>query len=434
MKRFVAVLVALLLCIIGPLPFVTETDSNVYAAEHVMTQEIVTGPDTPSEDNAYILFRETPVMHSMSFEDGVGTDRYSNVTYNEIVRFDGVEARQVWKENLLYMRLDPSFASPEDSVFKIEFDYWDYSGVGWLFLDYTTADSDTVYSRIRILKEGDVEGAPKWHRVTVYVTDASFRQAMPYGCDLVFVTNAFNSISKIEITNISASGADSTEELGIFNSQQADALHHIGLYEGVAAAEYDAGLAEFMTQEELVTALYQGFGQEENVMAAKENPSFSGVSAAYAPYVGYAEKQGVLAENFEPSAYLTQAEMLGYFARYLGFKNFDSSNPYESARACGFLTGNEAVFQMKKNVTRDNFTGVLASALLAPDAGGTEPFMDMMTRRLFTGTDVAASGYTRWKDWILKRGFYNEPQKHVDPTTRRTWYSLDLLGGQATKA
>ena len=55
----------------------------VYAADHVMQQEIVDGPNTPSENNAYIIFSDSPREHKMSFEDGVGTDRYKNETYNE---------------------------------------------------------------------------------------------------------------------------------------------------------------------------------------------------------------------------------------------------------------------------------------------------------------------------------------------------------------
>ena len=172
MKKHFSIIAAIMfafvisaLCVFSP--------ADVQAADHVMFQEIIEKSEIKSEDSAYILFTNEPEMRGMSFEDGSYGTRYTHDTFNEPVYFGDMEGRQVWKENFLYMRFDPSFCSPEDSLFKVEIDYWDYSGIGWFFVDYTTADSDTNYSRVSVLKEGNPDGDPKWHTLTFYLTDAS---------------------------------------------------------------------------------------------------------------------------------------------------------------------------------------------------------------------------------------------------------------------
>lgn len=403
----------------------------VYAADHVMQQEIVDGPNTPSENNAYIIFSDSPREHKMSFEDGVGTDRYKNETYNEKIKFDGVECRQVWKENYLYMRLDTSFASPEDSVFRIDVDYWDYSGIGWFFIDYTKADSDSVYGRVSVLKEGNPDGDPKWHRLTVYITDASFRQCMPYGCDLKIVTNAFNAFSKIEVTNLSAGKGDSTEEIGVFNKLQANALQFLGLYDGGAADDAEAN--PFLTQEEFIRCFYTALGKKDEVISAAGVPKASGVSDAAKAFVGYAEKQGLLSDDFAPQGRLTEAQMLDYYLRYFGFSGYDAQNPYAKAKECGLILGNEVVFQMKKDVTHDNFVGVAANALMVRPSSGREPLAELLEAKKITGRQISESGYGKLYDWMMKRGFYNGAREIIDPETGRSYYAIDLLGQDAIK-
>lgn len=434
MKKYTVMLLAAVLCIsIIGLPVIVP--EPVLAADHVMKQEITDGPGTPSEDNAYIIFRDTPKMNKMSFEDGVGTDRYTNETYNEKVLFGGVQARQVWKENYLYMRFDKGFASPEDSVFRVDIDYWDYSGIGWFFLDYTTADSDTAYGRVSVLKEGDPDGESKWHHLTIYLTDASFRHVMPYGCDLKIVTNAFNAFSKIEVTNLCGGEGDSVKEIGIFNIIQADALHYLNLYDGIGSGEYNPGLAEYMTKQEFITEMYKSASMEETVLAENAKPSLSGVSKAYAPFVGYAQKTGIINKDeiFEPEDKLTEAEMLIYYMRLLGIAGDFEADPYRAARECGLILGNEVVFQMKKQVTRDNFVGIAANALLVARQGRETILFELMSSKRITGQDISNCGYGKYYDFIITRGFYNGAREIVDEDTGRAYYAVDLLGKDAIK-
>ena len=406
------------------------------AADHVMFQEVIEKSEIKSEDNAYILFANEPKMNMMSFEDGSDGSRYTTETFNERVYFGDVEGRQVWKENYLYMRFDPSFCSPEDSLFKVEIDYWDYSGIGWFFVDYTTADSDTNYNRVSVLKEGDPNGDPKWHTLTFYLTDASFRQAMPYGCDLMIVTNAFNAFSRIEVTNLASGKQESVEELGTFNTMQETALKHLGLYEGILGEEgYEAGLDKFMTRQEFIRAMYYGADLDEEVLAANITPNASNVSPEYSPYVGYAEANGVIlsGENFDPNSNLTQAELLTYYGRMLGLQADFSQNAYNVGCETGLIQRNEAFFQMKKNVTRDNFVGIAANALLLPYKGGKSLLEGMMAEKKVTGQMIYDCGYGKLFDWMITKSFYLGHETTVDEMTGRTYHSLSFFGEAAIK-
>ncbi len=410
--------------------------TEALAADHVMFQEIIEKSEIKSEDNAYILFTNEPKMNMMSFEDGSDGGRYTHDTFNERVYFGDIEGRQVWKENFLYMRFDPSFCTPEDSLFKVEIDYWDYSGIGWFFVDYTTPDSDTNYNRVSVLKEGDPNGDPKWHTLTFYLTDASFRQAMPYGCDLKIVTNAFNAFSRIEVTNLSGGKQESIEELGVFNTMQEGALKHLGLYEGVLGTEsYEAGLDKFMTRQEFIRAMYYGADLDEEVLAAAITPKAYGVKPEYAAYVGYAEENGVILpdENFDPSSNLTQAELLTYYGRMLGLQADFSQNAYETGCDTGLIQRNEAFFQMKKNVTRDNFVGIAANALLVPYKGGQSLLEGLMDEKKVTGQMIYECGYGKLFDWMITKSFYLGHETTVDEMTGRTYNSLSFFGESAIK-
>ncbi len=436
MKKYFSVLLAVLLFVTAFSNLTFFKAQDVSAADHVMFQEVIEKSEIKSEDNAYILFTNEPKMNKMSFEDGVMGERYTTETFNERIYFGGVEGVQVWKENFLYIRFDPSFASPEDSLFKVEIDYWDYSGIGWFFVDYTTADSDTAYNRVSVLKEGDPEGDPKWHTLTFYLTDASFRQVMPYGCDLKIVTNAFNAFSRIEVTNLSGGKQESTEELGVFNTMQEGALKKLGLYKGVLGSEtYEAGLDKFMTKEEFIHDMYYAAGLEEDILKENAAPVTGNVSADFAPFVGYAEKNGVIkqGEAFDPKSTLTQKEMLNYYARFLNLEGDFETDAYKASCDAGLILKNEAVFQMTKNITRDNFVGIAANALLVPYNNGKSLLEEMMEDKRVTGQMIYDCGYGKLFDWMITRSFYLGHRTTVDPQSGRKYNSLDFFGESAIK-
>ena len=435
MKKHFSIIAAIMfafvisaLCVFSP--------ADVQAADHVMFQEIIEKSEIKSEDSAYILFTNEPEMRGMSFEDGSYGTRYTHDTFNEPVYFGDMEGRQVWKENFLYMRFDPSFCSPEDSLFKVEIDYWDYSGIGWFFVDYTTADSDTNYNRVSVLKEGNPDGDPKWHTLTFYLTDASFRQAMPYGCDLKIVTNAFNAFSRIEVTNLANGKQESIEELGTFNTMQENALKHLGLYEGVVGAEeYEAGLDKFMTREEFIRAMLYAADFDEEAIEANLTPKAQNVDAAYAPYVAYAESIGVILpdENFDPKSNLKQKELLAYYGRLFGLKEDFSVKPYQTGCDTGLIQRNEAFFQMEKNVTRDNFVGIAANALLVPYKCGQSLLEGLMDEKKVTGQMIFDCGYGKLFDWMITKSFYLGHDTVVDEMSGRTYNVLDFFDGAAIK-
>ena len=90
----------------------------------IMPQTEIKQMTPVDEDAAYIIFTDTAQEKQMTFEDGFGKTEKADETYNEKVEFKGIVGRQVFNTNIMYLKFDPSFASPEDTTYKITFEYY----------------------------------------------------------------------------------------------------------------------------------------------------------------------------------------------------------------------------------------------------------------------------------------------------------------------
>ena len=165
---------------------------NAFALEIEVRQDPVIMPQTEIKattpvdpDNAYIIFTDTAEENKMTFEDGFGKTVLEDVTYNEKVELKGIVGRKVYYQNIMYLKFDPSFASPEDTTFKITFNYYDFGGAGYIHFDYTLPGTTDTYGRISVLKMGDPKGGTdeeryekaKWWNVhSTFLTHLSVRQ------------------------------------------------------------------------------------------------------------------------------------------------------------------------------------------------------------------------------------------------------------------
>ena len=139
-KSFGVLLVLLMLGL-----FASISANAAYIEQHPITEV-----EAPGENSAYITFTAEPKSNMMTYLGGVEEGRYAEL-YSEPATFLGIEGRQVYKDNVFYMKFDPEFADPEDCAFAIIIDYWDYGGAGYFHIEYTPSDGSET-KRISVLK------------------------------------------------------------------------------------------------------------------------------------------------------------------------------------------------------------------------------------------------------------------------------------------
>ena len=424
-KRGVAALLAM--CLLGGA-------SAVLADSYRITEFIVTEPDVPSEQNAYILFSKKPQEHLMSYVRG--SNDKNDVLYSENVVFGGIECQQVFVQNKFHMTFAPGFAKPEDRQFCFIMDYWDYSGGGSYRLEYTMDEAGNTKT-VTIPKTGK-EGTNnyQWHRVSVVVGDACFTQSMENGADFRILSNAYNAYSKIEVVNLSDK-ADTTDDLGSFNMQQAKALHILGLYDGLTAEDgsFDPALERELTVETALAETVKLLGLGRDAEKAAVMPQLNHVSDENKPYVGYAEKMGWIDDADLQTAEepLTQRQLLRVFIAATG-NGCEAGKEQETAETLGIVKGENLIFQMKKNATYDTLIGLARNTQMVKEVKSGISFLGKMLRDGITdGNAVAASGDTELVNSVLLGEVKIMPDVTVDPATGRTYYSLSLFGQDAIK-
>ena len=410
----------------------------ISATEYRIEQEEVKGPDKPADNNAYIIFSDTPQMENMSFVDGLKEDRYS-VTYSEKAEFAGVQGRQVFAENYLYVKLDKSFAKKEDSVFCISIDYWDYSGAGVFYIDYTNnKDGEENYQRITVPKLG-VEGTdnPKWWRIKVYIDDACFDGKMDYDSDFRIVSRAYNTFSKIEVRNLSRDAMTSTEDFGVFNTKKAQSLNYLQMYDGVEGQEtFNPGLERVLTRGQAIKELIISYAYKQDAIENKYPVSYTDVPEDLKPYVGIAEKLGIIDKaNLQlfPEEKITQAELVEYYLRLLGIK-YNNDTLFETARENFLILPGNMIFQPIKTANYDNFVALAMNCFALENANdGQSAFGRLFKEGFYSEQNIVGAQDETLSNWLLSNSFKIKPKYHKDETTGRVWYSIDFLGSNARK-
>lgn len=410
----------------------------------IMPQTEIKQMTPVDEDAAYIVFTDTAQEKQMTFEDGFGKTEKADVTYNEKVEFKGIVGRQVFNTNIMYLKFDPSFASPEDTTYKITFEYYDYGGAGYIYFDYTTPESDTNYGRIAVLKMGDPKGGTdeeryekaKWWNCTFYISDASFRQAMAYGGDIRIVTGGYNTFAKIEVTNLSRNAGEETFDL--FNQKSANSLNIFGLYDEYKAENADEILGATLTREQALAYMIQFAGLKEEAEKQNLPCSFTDVSAEYKPFVGMAESLGIVKntrgtlgakENFP------QSELCEWYANFMGYEGDDvKTAPLKVVAGLKLINSGNMVFQPEKEVLMDNLVAMANNMLPLKNLKTGKCYLsDLYNSGRVTVDTFRATGDSTLVNWLLKGEFYMPPKEVIDPETGRTYYTIDLLGQNARK-
>ncbi len=424
---------------------------NAMALEIAVRENPVIMPQTEikqttpvDENNAYIIFTDTAQENQMSFEDGFGKTVLEDVTYNEKVELKGIVGRKVYYQNIMYLKFDPSFASPEDTTFKVTFNYYDFGGAGYIHFDYTIPGTTDTYGRISILKMGDPKGGTeeeryekaKWWECTFYISDASFRQAMEYGGDMRIVTGGYNLFSKIEVTNLSRNAGEETFDL--FNSKSANSLKVFGLFDEYSAENSDAILSKELTREEALKYIIQFAGLKEEAEKQNLPCSFTDVSASYKAYVGMAESLGIVKNTTgtlgakEP---FPQSELCEWYANFIGYEGEDvKTNPLTVAASLNLINSGNMVFQPTKMVIMDNLVAFANNMLPLKNLKTEKCYLsDLYNSGRVTVDTFKATGDSTLVNWLLKGEFYMPPEEHYDPETGRTYYTINLLGENAIK-
>lgn len=415
---------ALTLALLPALPFNFLPKVQAGAGDYYASDQIaVTETDTPKENSAYIIFSEDEKMENMSYVlpgNSVKADR----EYSETATWNGIHSRQVFATNVFTLKLDEGFAQDADRCFTLIFDYWDYGGGGYFYVDYISRYSGEVKT-LQILKLGMENGAKTagtWFRVTVNIDDACFTGKFSDGSDLQIRSGAYNSFSKIEVRNLSRF-AGANEDIGNFNEEKAIVLNNMGVYEkGEKQKNFAPNLDYEPTRKEALTKLitFYGLGKIEAadyISAAKK----LGISVAY--------------ENDELNEKFTQKELIGWYLSLIGANQDENEDVYELAQKEGLLNIGCMLFQPEKNADMDALACLAVNALVTDNKKTGYNALENLVNRgkikvenLFDG----ASDDAVWS-WLKTHPFKLPKQKHVDRETGRTYYTVSLFGMDTVK-
>ena len=433
------------LALIAGLLLTTGAGAKDESAENANEIEKATIMNT-DKNNAYVIFGNPIEENMMAFVDGMqqGVTDSVNPLYSEKVNFLGIDGRKVYNTNYVYLRMDESFYEPEDSEFIVSISYYDFGpDPGTFHLEYNSSDDSAgevnLKKRISLKKSGLVQ---KWYTVKVYINDAKFVHGMPFDSDLRLVSNAYNAFAKVEITNVSKAKRDPSIQIqmGTVNGSKAEALHKLGLYDGIGQEEYLPGLEEPITREDAVVLMLQALGLQKKATDSRAPCHFSDVSEKAKPFVGYAQAQGLVKGTangiFSAQRNITKRELITFYFRALGYD--DDEGIYENAEKMaldeGLIEGNDLIFNVDTDAIRDNFAAMAFNALIMKNKNiGMLVMSDMLKSGFLTEQEITATG-----DEKLVAQIYEQPRKMpyktiIDPTTGRTIHLITINGKNAVR-
>jgi len=406
-----------------------------YASNQVAVTEV--GEVYP--DSAYVIFGDKIKSHKMKFFESDSAGRYDEL-YNEKVEWNGIQARQVYTENYIYLKLDEGFATKDDSVFMITIDYWDYGGGGYYYVEYIPRDSQEIKSE-RIYKlgldENGVKTAGTWFRVTICLDDCEFTGKFDNGADIRIRQGAYNSFSKVEFRNISRD-AKPGEHFGTFNNGKADTLHSLGAFDGFGEGEeFDPQLEKELTREEALVQLIKSYRMDDEALEKNMKSGFRDVSAEGDPYVAMAIELGIIekGETLGAKEKFPQRELVIWYLKLLGVENEALSNKaYDLAKEYNLISKGGMVFQPEKNANIDAFV-LLAMNIFSMKnlKTGYCPFTDGFNSGDFDMEILTKLNDDNLWNWLMSTPFKLPKTTHIDEYTGRTYYTVNFFGQQAIK-
>lgn len=420
-KSTVVGLVIMLLILTPALTTKVEAGAGDYYASD---QERVTEVNTPDENSAYIIFSEKEEMKNMSYVTP-GNSVKSDREYSETAVWNGIHSRQVFASNVFTLKFDKDFVREDEQCFTLVFDYWDYGGGGYFYVDYMPKDSNEVKT-LQVLKLGMENGSKtegRWYRVSVNIDDACFTGRFPDGSDLQIRSGAYNSFSKIEVKNLSRyAGPD--DDIGNFNLEKAKVLNNIGLYDEKGKLEkFNPDLDYQPTREEALKKIIAFYGMDKSAVSSYMNTARS---------LGIIEKDADLKldETF------TQKELITWYLNLMGIDNDENTDVYTVATKYGLLNSGCMIFQPEKTADMDAFVCLAVNALtLDNKKTGYNALADCVDKGkvevkvLFE--DVSDDAV--W-NWVKAHPFKLPKQKHVDRDTGRTYYTVSVFGIDTVKS
>ncbi len=406
-------------------PFIPATNVEAGSGDYYASDQIrVTEVNEPQENSAYIIFSEEEKMQGMSYVppgNSVKNDR----EYSETAIWNGIHSRQVYASNIFTLKFDKDFANENEQCFTLVFDYWDYGGGGYFYVDYIPKGSNEVKT-LQVLKLGMENGAKtegRWYRVSINIDDGCFTGRFPDGSDLQIRSGAYNSFSKIEVRNLSRyAGPD--DDIGNFNGEKAKVLNNIGFYDDKGRLEnFTPDLDYEPTRKEAVCKMLAYYGMDESAVKT---------------YLNTAKSMGIIGKDAEfiGDEKFTQKELIVWYLNLLGIENDENTDVYSVAREYGLLNSGCMIFQPEKTADMDALVCLAVNALtLDHKKTGYNALSECVgkdkveVKTLFED----ASDDAVW-NWVKKHPFKLPKQKHVDRDTGRTYYTVSVFGQDTEKS
>ena len=187
----------------------------------------------------------------------------------------------------------------------------------------------------------------------------------------------------------------------------ADAMYHLGLFQGRTAGTKDYDLDGGLTRAEAAVALLRMIGEDDE--AAKTDKSenqFQDVTRWYTPYVVYAQKIGLVNGTqtatatkpalFSPETGMTDYMFLTLTLRVLGYKDgnkagdpnsdFYWKEPYQKAKEGGLISSTAA----DSTFTRGDMVSIFWNAMEARFKGTQKTLADdLIAQGVFTAAELS---------------------------------------------
>ncbi len=392
MKKLICMLLAVAMTV-SLLPVFAQDNPYPDIATQVEPTEQITS--TPSKNNAYAVLGDTVESNKMTFIDGIeqGITDTSNPLYSQKFEMAGIKGRKVFKQNILYFKLDRENYDFSGSKYLLLVTYYDFGpDKGYFHVEYNSIASKN--KRISVEKPGTV---PKWSTAQIYIDDAAFSGAMENGADIRIVTGYYNAFSKIELIDISNADQNTT----IINYDKQDKLAFLGLYNKTSAdGSLEFSLSSDMRRIVVLEAILKAVGCQSEIDAATAESDFIDVSGKNAKILNVAQKYSLAAmpedKKFNPNKVCTVREMLTFYLRYMGYGSPELYNTaLEIANKNGLIKETDLIPAADKVITRDNFVAIAYNGLNSSFKRGEQETIlvaHLLKKGLVKHTDTSALG------------------------------------------
>lgn len=403
-------------------------------------QVIINENDILSASSAYVLLKETDIMHGMTYIPA-GNATESDVNYNKLVTYVGIQGRQYTASNVLTLKFDKGFADEKDDLFVVNIDYYDYGGAGSFYVEYMQQGEDEPL-KLTVAKQGDGSGGTfeypngKWRRVSMLIDDANFTGKLPGGADIRIYTSAWNAFSKIEVLNISKN-ADPKADLGTFNMASALALNKLGVFDGFGDGDnFEPQLSKVLTREEALELLITCYGLKDEAKFRNLRPTTQKVSSDLSCYAGLAQKKGVIeaSGDIDLTQTFTQRELLVWYLRLMGVEDSDLwNNAYKIAEELEWITKENMIMQPERTANIDALV-VLAINVFSESnrKTGYNAFTNGFEKGVYNYETIVNSGHSGLSKWMQNNPFKLPSTTVVDRYTGRTYHTVNFFGKEAT--